>query len=323
MDDLISIIVPVYNVEKYLKKCVESIINQTYKNIEIILVDDGSSDKSGDICDEYKKLDNRIRVYHKENGGLSDARNYGIDKAKGKYIGFIDSDDYIKNDMYEVLYKAIKKYNADLSMCRVIDCYNNIPEFDNSNSCCVSLDVVTAIKKVMEATEVSVHAVSKLYKKALFNNLRFENGRTTEDGIIMIELFSNCKVIAYDNSIEYYYIHRENSITTTKFNERKYDVIYAYEKNLKIIEDKYPELIDIAKMRLCWAYFNVLDNMVKSDYPLDKNVLKYLRKNFIFILKCPQFTKARKISMIALKISYRLYCLIVKRFYFKQRKNYA
>ena len=119
MEPKISIIVPVYNVEQYLERCVESLINQTYKNIEIILVDDGATDNSGQLCDELAQRDPRIVVYHKVNGGLSDARNYGIDKASGDYIGFIDSDDFIDDDMYEVLLSNILEYNAFISFCRI------------------------------------------------------------------------------------------------------------------------------------------------------------------------------------------------------------
>lgn len=114
-DKLISIIIPVYNVERYLRECIDSIIAQTYKNLEIILVDDGSSDKSGEICDEYSKKDSRIKVIYKKNGGLSDARNVALDIAKGDYIGFIDSDDYIEKDMFQILYNLAEEYNAEIS----------------------------------------------------------------------------------------------------------------------------------------------------------------------------------------------------------------
>ena len=128
MDEKISVIVPVYNVEQYLERCVDSIINQTYKNLEIILVNDGSTDNSGQLCDELAKKDDRIRVIHKKNGGLSDARNVGIDEAESELIGFIDSDDYIDEDMYELLINNMKNANADLSMCGHFDVYNNVPE---------------------------------------------------------------------------------------------------------------------------------------------------------------------------------------------------
>ena len=134
MKDLISVIIPVYNVEKYLKKCLDSVINQTYKNLEIILVDDGSSDKSGLICDEYTKLDKRIKVVHKKNEGLSSARNTGLDIAKGKYISFIDSDDFVSIYMYEIMYKEIIKNNRDIVIARHIYFKNKEPIFkDNRN----------------------------------------------------------------------------------------------------------------------------------------------------------------------------------------------
>jgi glycosyltransferase involved in cell wall biosynthesis len=119
----ISIIVPVYDVEKYLKKCVDSILNQTFKDFELILVDDGSPDNSGAICDQYAEKDSRVRVIHKENGGLSDARNAGIEVARGKYLGFVDSDDFVNEDMYKQLYTSIIENNADLSICGIFDLY--------------------------------------------------------------------------------------------------------------------------------------------------------------------------------------------------------
>ena len=124
-NELISIIVPVYKVEKYLEKCVKSILKQTYTNLEIILVDDGSPDNSGKMCDELAKVDDRIKVYHKKNGGLSDARNYGVERANGEYIGFVDSDDYIHECMYEKLYEAIKKSGTLIVECGVTRVYKN------------------------------------------------------------------------------------------------------------------------------------------------------------------------------------------------------
>ena len=168
MDEKISVIVPVYNVEQYLERCVESIINQTYKNLEIILVDDGSTDNSGKLCDELAKKDNRIKVIHKENGGLSDARNRGIEEAAANIVGFIDSDDYIDKDMYEVLFENLKKTGANLSMCGHYDVFNGIIPNQVENIEVKLLSPSQAIKMVMEAKILSVTAVNKLYKKDLF-----------------------------------------------------------------------------------------------------------------------------------------------------------
>ena len=321
--DLISIVVPVYNVEKYLNKCINSLVKQTYKNIEILLIDDGSKDGSLKLCNYYKKNDDRIKVFHKKNGGLSSARNYGIEKAKGKYICFVDSDDFVSEDLCTVLYNSILKYNADVSIGRVVDCYNTIPKVDNSKCNDILLSNEEAIKMVMEAREISVHAVAKLYRKDLFSKqLRFEEGKIAEDAIIMIELLSKCKKVMYNSSFIYYYIHRKNSITTRHFNQKNYDVLYAYKKNKKIIMREFPNLADVAEMRICWANFNVLDNMIRCNEKVDKQIVKYLRGKIKFILKNDCFTKSRKIAIIVLKISVYMYRIVVKLFYSEKRKTF-
>ncbi|EGO6689884.1 glycosyltransferase, partial [Enterococcus faecalis] len=160
----ISIIVPVYNVEKYLEKCVRSILAQTFTDFELILVDDGSPDSSGAMCDQFAEQDQRVKVIHKENGGLSDARNAGIEIATGEYLGFVDSDDYIADDMYELLYTNIVKEDADLSICGIYDVYEGKEPVEKQQQYIV-LDKVAAMKMILEAKVVSVHAVNKLYKK--------------------------------------------------------------------------------------------------------------------------------------------------------------
>lgn len=318
-DELISIIVPVYNVENYLRKCVDSIICQTYKRIEIILVDDGSTDSSGAICDNYLERDDRIVVYHKKNGGLSSARNYGIERAHGKYIGFVDSDDYIDYDMYELLFNLIRDNNADLSMCRNIDVYNDTYKKDNKGDSCLVVDSEDAIKYVLEAEIASVSAVNKLYKRELFDNIKYPENKIFEDAFVIVELLDCCETVVITTQQKYYYVHRTDSITTKGFNDRNLDVIQAYEKNYSIIEKKYPSLIETAEMRLCWAYFTVLDKLIYDNSKKNKITLQltisYLRKRIPLILKNPQFSKARKLSAVALSISPWLYkcCVTLQR----------
>ncbi|HDT8053597.1 TPA: glycosyltransferase, partial [Enterococcus faecalis] len=146
----ISIIVPVYNVEKYLEKCVRSILAQTFTDFELILVDDGSPDSSGAMCDQFAEQDQRVKVIHKENGGLSDARNAGIEIATGEYLGFVDSDDYIADDMYELLYTNIVKEDADLSICGIYDVYEGKEPVEKQQQYIV-LDKVAAMKMILEA----------------------------------------------------------------------------------------------------------------------------------------------------------------------------
>ena len=155
----ISIIIPVYNVEKYLERCLESVLSQTFKEIEILLIDDGSTDSSGVICDDFAKKDTRIRVIHKKNGGLSSARNCGIENATSPLLGFVDSDDYIDPDMYEVLYNELKKADADIAMCDLVNCYEGQKIEKHNREIVEVLNSEQAIKMVMEAKKTSVTAV--------------------------------------------------------------------------------------------------------------------------------------------------------------------
>ena len=314
-EEKISIIVPVYNVEAYLEKCVESILKQTYTNLEILLVNDGSTDKSGELCDKLALRDHRIRVIHKENGGLSDARNRGIDEASSNLIGFIDSDDYIDEDMYETLYRQMVASKADLSMCGHYDVYHQIPEKQVAEIKTWELMPEEAIKMVMEAKILSVTAVNKLYKKALFEQLRFRIGKIAEDAFIMVDLIHQCSKIVATNEKKYYYVHRENSITTQKFSLKFLNVIEAYEQNAKIISENYPDLYDVAIMRLNWAYFYVLDRLlVDNDFKdkvLEDRLISYLKKNKKSILMDSRFTRARKMSFLALCLSRKLYLKIL------------
>lgn len=317
MGEKISVIVPVYNVEQYLERCVDSIINQTYTNLEIILVNDGSTDNSGKLCDELAKKDERIRVIHKENGGLSDARNRGIYEAESDLVGFIDSDDYIDNDMYEVLLRNLNDTDADLSMCALYDVYNNTPEEQVTNKEIWELSSEQAIKMVMEAKILSVTAVNKLYRKRLFLDLKFEVGKIAEDAFIMIKLLDKCEKIVATNVKKYYYVHRENSITTQKFSTKFLNVIEAYEQNSNIILEKYPKLKDVAQTRMNWAYFYVLDRLLLddnyNDKELENKLISYLKNHRKDILNDPLFTKGRKIGFIALLLNRNLYRKLIEK----------
>lgn len=312
----ISIIVPVYKVEKYLEKCVDSILAQTFTDFELILVDDGSPDNSGTICDEYAKKDPRVKVIHKENGGLSSARNAGIDIAKGKYLGFIDSDDYIADDMYELLYNNIIRENADLSICGIYDVYKGkepkvLPDF---RKVCTKEET---IKMILEAKIVSVHAVNKLYKRSLFNEVRYPIGIITEDAAIILDVVNQCKKIIIDTSQKYFYYHRENSISSNKFSIRDLDTIKVWEKNEKWIIEKYPILKEEVHTRVCWANFIVLDklvisNEIRRNQQISENIRKFLLNNFSFIINNKRLTKGRKISLLFLLMGIHMYKFPVK-----------
>lgn len=237
---LISIIIPVYKVEKYLEKCIQSVINQTYENLQIILVDDGSPDNCGKICDEYAKKDHRIEVIHKSNGGLSDARNKGLEIAKGEYIGFVDSDDYIEADMYEVLYNLLKQYNADVSICNFYTVSQGKISIKNADNGINEYNRIEILKEILLDKNIQSYAWNKLYKKELFDEIKYPIGKKYEDIGTTFYLLEKCNKVVATGKSEYYYINRQDSIvnnvtesTITDYIElimQRYDYI---EKNIK------------------------------------------------------------------------------------------
>ncbi|ELZ4694137.1 glycosyltransferase family 2 protein, partial [Enterococcus faecalis] len=309
-------IVPVYNVEKYLKKCVNSILRQTYNDFELILINDGSTDKSGEVCEDLKKLDPRIKVINKENGGLSSARNTGIDIAKGNYLTFIDSDDYIDTNMLEVLHKNMIQEEADLSIVGVTSVYSDQkPEITPSKKYVVNQKEATEM--ILIGKQASVYAVAKLYKRNIFTDLRYPVGKAHEDVYVIMDVLKQCKKVVIDTASYYFYVHREGSITASKFNMRDLESIDSWEQAWHTIQDIMPEYSDLAFKRVCAANFYVLDKMMKSDseseYPeITKRIIGFLKENQTFIYANPYFTKNRKLSLTFLRIHPMLYKVFPK-----------
>lgn len=238
---LISIIVPIYKVEKYLEKCVMSIIDQTYQNLEIILVDDGSPDRCGEICEEFAKQDSRIVVLHKKNGGLSDARNAGIEVATGEYFFFVDSDDYIHPQMIEILYQGIKKNKAELSICQ----FQNVAEDKNTDYESVKQQEWIVLESDQDKLEYALGentttiftvAWNKLYARRLFDGVRYPFGKIHEDEFTTYKTIHAAKKIAYIECPLYYYVQREGSIMANGFDERNLSVLEAYEERLNLYQ---------------------------------------------------------------------------------------
>lgn len=226
--DLITVIVPIFNVENYLSKCIESIIKQTYRNLEIILVDDGSTDDSPIICDKYAKLDSRIKVIHKLNGGLSDARNCGMRIAQGRYIAFVDSDDYIEKYMYEILYNEIIEYQADIAVCgRIIENGDEKKQLYTLNNKLI-MDSIQTLKYYFKRKLIDPSACDKLFKRELFNNIEFPVGKIHEDIFVMDIIINNCNKIVHTGLPLYHYINRHDSITKKRISEKNLDFITAH-----------------------------------------------------------------------------------------------
>lgn len=230
---LISIIVPIYNVEKYLAKCVQSILHQSYDNLEIILIDDGSTDTSPIICDQLSARDNRILVVHQANGGLSSARNAGLDRATGDYIGFVDSDDWIEEDMYMTLLTAAKEYNADIAICThfVDKEKETIPVNNTGEHKIYSRE--EALKELFKDKLIKNYAWNKLYKKELFTNIRFPIGRFFEDIAVIYKLFNQASKVVLICESKYHYLLRHDSIIGKEMNPNKeYQYLLAVHEQL-------------------------------------------------------------------------------------------
>lgn len=275
----VSIIVPVYNVEKYLNKCIDSILSQTFEDYELILVDDGSTDSSSQICDEYSRKDNRITVVHKKNGGSSSARNAGLDIAKGKYISFIDSDDYIDNRYIEILYRDIFNNKAEISICENImfkKYVEKIPESINTNiNILSSKNALLNLYGKNRMTYVIVWG--KMYKKSLFNNIRFPLNKINEDSFIIYKLYLKSEKIIYNSSKLYFYRQTENSIMNKKFTKKNFDDLEAFEEQINFY--KINEYRELEKKSICRYCYHLKEFYIRyKNDANDKEGLNIIRK---------------------------------------------
>ena len=316
--ELISVIVPIYNVVNYLDKCIESILNQTYSELEIILVNDGSTDSSLEKCNNFQKKDCRIKVLNKKNGGLSDARNYGIYNSQGKYLAFIDSDDYIEKDMIEKLYCAIKKTEADMAICGFFESYSNQIQKKGIVDQCKVFSTEEAIKNI---TDLYPMAWNKLYKKELFADIRYPVGKYHEDTFVIFQLFEKCSKIVAINDCLYYYIRRKNTISKSDFQVKHLDLIKAWKYNYQFVCDRYPDLEPVIFSKYMMAYFQVLDKILTSDKRVIernksylKSVSKTLKKNKKSIVTSPYITLKRKLLYCLLLLSNQLYKIAITSF---------
>ena len=281
MENLISVIVPVYNVEKYLSKCIQSIINQTYKNLEIILIDDGSQDNSSKFCDEYSLKDSRISVIHKKNGGLSSARNVGLSNAHGDYITFIDSDDWIDQNMISTLFNIINQEKSDISICNYFLAYNEEIQIQKDKIEIKNFSNIEALKKLYDEKLKIVMTIAccKLFKREFFNNINFPDGRIHEDEFTTYKLLYKAEKISYTNKKFYYYRQRKDSIMNSAFNKKKLDIIYALEERIKFIKESVNDM-ELYNLVVKGYYTAILRRyyLYSKSYPNEKKELKELKK---------------------------------------------
>ncbi len=280
--ELVSIIVPVYNVKPYLERCVNSLISQTYKDLEIILVDDGATDGCRELCDELKLRDDRIRVIHQHNQGLSAARNSGIDAANGRYLCFVDSDDYVNPEYIMYLYDMCKDYGADIGICG-----HYITEEDNYYK---KIDFSKAIEvfsreEIFDRFYTDMHgsiviAWNKLYKRECIGNIRYDVGMIHEDEATTFKYLYNAKKIAFGREVGYYYYSRPDSITGLAYSSRNLDILKAYENRLDFYkghnEDRFYN-------RECQFYLSEILNQYGKVIRFlkgDKRILNMLKEKY-------------------------------------------
>ena len=285
MLNFISIIVPVYNVEDYIEKCIDSIVNQTYKNIEVILVDDGSTDLSGKICDHYAKNDSRIKVIHKNNEGLSSSRNSGLNNATGDFIAFVDGDDYISPTMYEMLFELINKYHADISMCGTISVDHEgkfLEEKQNDPNKKIILkgdEIIDAyLADFDDYKRVAVTVCNKLFRRSLFDQIRFLEGKYFEDTFIGYEILRQCSTLAITTKAEYFYVQRSASISHQV--NSYWDFLEANNLRYQQVISDYPYLeLKCRKMTLLFFLCALRGIVALGIYAEIKEIMECIRKN--------------------------------------------
>ncbi len=313
---LISVIVPVYNAEIYLNACINSILAQTYENLEIILVDDGSPDSSGNICDTYAEKDSRIKVIHKENGGVSSARNTGLDSATGEFISFIDSDDTVHPKMFEELYKKLSETDADISSASYVRCYSpsdKVPdEFENEKiyefSCEEAICALTLRKKF------GVQIWAKLYRAEILEAVRFDSSiSVAEDMLFLTEAILNSKKLVFFTRPLYNYVQRSESIMHTAFGDKNMTSHDAAMKmialgDVRSLSRKAKDHLQGTAIMLCiyTAYELIPQKKISKKYikTVKKNIRKHISKGSLAVLP-----RSRRIQAALLAISYTLFKL--------------
>ena len=318
MDNIIpkiSIVVPVYNVEKYLDKCINSILNQTLSEFELILIDDGSKDSSGLICDKYAESDKRIKVIHKSNGGMSSARNVGLDVAKGKYIGFVDSDDWIESDMYELLYNICEDNNCDIANCSSIIHYEQKTVINGGHSLIIH-NKEEAMKTMLEGKLYDEVVWTKLIKRKILNEIRFTEGIVYEDTDFTYRVIDKAQKVGCIGEPKYHYIKRQNGIMNIAKKDLKIDGVLVYNEMYKFFRTNYLNLSELVANKLVNHAMYILDNISNSDdfkkykYKYDI-VVNVLNENYKVIIRLNGLNIKQKILLTLTKINPLLFKLII------------
>lgn len=320
----VSVIVPVYNVEKYLRKCLGSLVSQTLQDIEIIVVNDGSGDHSQEIIDEFsEKYPEKIRNFTKENGGLSDARNYGLDRATGEFIGFVDSDDYVTATMFGEMYNLAKKYNAEMVVC-------NLQKVDEQGNVTQKLTQIPNMPEVIDLrnnfsvfSDLSYFACNKIFHKKLFDGMRFKKGAHFEDIQLIPQLLLKCTTIAQTQNYHYQYLERTDSITKTHTG-KGLDILNAVEDVEKAFHNsKYSDQKDALKgFQILEGIYTFLAYLafVKDDelfYKMSRKLKDFRKERKISTAEIILYRRFNKNYLLSLPLKKQIYYLL---YFFGQEK---
>ena len=303
----LSVIIPFYNVEDWLPRSIDSVLSQTFRDYEVILVDDGSTDRSGEIADGYAAKYDAVHVIHNAHSGVGHARNAGLSAAAGTFIHFMDSDDYIDPDMYRILVELTQNMHADIAACRFKDIYQNRTISSQEDGTVRTLLPEEAYEQIL-TRKMDDSLCTKLIRRALFEGIDFREGKHYEDVLIMPQLLMKANRIVQINRGLYNYYHRLNSITTSPDPARCADII---ETSDQILSQAPASLKEAARFRCYASRFGVLDLVMMegdpADFPQYKELVQYLQDHWYDIVHCPYFKRTRRIAALVLRISPRLY----------------
>lgn len=313
----VSIIVPVYNVEHYLEKCLISLVNQTLQDIEIIIVNDGSKDASQRIIDKFlQDYPDKIKAFEKENGGLSDARNYGLDRAIGEFIGFVDSDDYVSETMFEEMYLLAKQHNAEMVVCN-LQKVNEYGEITQKLTQIPNMPEKIDLKENFSVfSDLSYFACNKLFLKELFDGIRFKKGIHFEDIQLIPQLLLKCKIIAQTQNYHYQYLERSDSITKTH-TEKGLDILRAvgdveraFENS--IYSNKYVELENFKILEGVYTFLAYLAFVKDGEtyYKMSSELKNFINKNGISLIKILRYRRFNENYLLSLSIKKQIYYLL-------------
>lgn len=311
-EPLISIVLPVYNILSYLPACMDCVKRQTYQNLEVILVDDGSTDGCGPLCDRIAAEDGRYTVYHKPNGGLSDARNYGIERARGEYITLVDPDDTIDDDYVAYLLQVLQRHHARMSICTHRTLYDNGSMRELKLSGDEPLSTERCLERMLYHDVIDTSAWGKLYARELFSAVRYPKGRIFEDIGTTYQLMMQCDEIAVGYETKYTYHFHNHSIVNGSFTPAKLDMLEMTDRMAADVSARFPELRQAVQRRQVYARISVLNQMLKARgyEPERQEIRRYIQEHRNEVLSNPKTPQRDRIAIRLLRFSYPLYRFI-------------